>query len=86
MRNGINPRRLERYLALVRAAGVGAVVVLTKADIAAAAADAPERRVALLRQRIPRAVGIVAVAATDARTRDALACWLASGSTLVLLG
>lgn len=81
-----NPRRLERYLALVRAAGVAAVVVLTKADLAAAAADAPEQRVARLRERIPRAVGIVAVDATDARTCDALACWLARGSTLALLG
>lgn len=78
-----NPRRLERYLALVRAAGVAAVVVLTKADIAAAAA---EHRIAQLRGRIPRAVGIVAVDATDTRTRDALACWLARGSTLALLG
>ena len=81
-----NPRRLERYLALVRAAGVAAVVVLTKADLATAAAAAPEQRVALLRERIPRPVGIVAVDATDARTCDALACWIARGSTLALLG
>lgn len=80
-----NPRRLERYLALVRTADVAAVVVLTKADLAATA-DATGQRVALLRGRIPRAVGIVAVDATDARTCDALGGWLARGSTLALLG
>lgn len=81
-----NPRRLERYLALVRAAGVAAAVVLTKADLAAAVAAATERRVALLRERLPPEVGIVAVDATDARSCDVLADWLGRGSTLALLG
>jgi ribosome biogenesis GTPase len=73
-----NPRRLERYLALVRLAGVGAVIVLTKADIGFDA----DRRMA----RMPRGVDAVAVNGLDVSARGALAPWLVAGHTLVMLG
>ena len=44
-----NPRRLERYLALVQASGVLPVVVLTKADVVRRAAGRLEARLAALR-------------------------------------
>jgi ribosome biogenesis GTPase len=77
-----NPRRMERYIAMVTAAGVLPVVVLTKLDIAVSAA----LRIAELRQRLPRAVPVVAVNALSGEARAELAPWLASGQTLVLLG
>ncbi len=79
-------RRLERYLALVRLAGVGAVVVLTKADLCAD----PAARVREVQALVPADVAVVAVnALADAvggGPRAALAPWLEAGRTLVLLG
>jgi ribosome biogenesis GTPase len=75
-------RRLERYLALVRMAGVAAVVVLTKRDLVP---DAP----ALLQQVraiLPGDVPAVAVNALGDEPRAQLAPWLQAGQTLVLLG
>jgi ribosome biogenesis GTPase len=80
--NDYNLRRLERYLALVRMAGVSAVVVLTKADLCAQAA-ARRREVEML---VPAGVAVVAVNALGSEPRQALAPWLAAGQTLVLLG
>lgn len=48
-----NLRRLERYLALVQGQGLPAVVVLTKADVAAARPGAVDEAVAALRRRLP---------------------------------
>lgn len=75
-------RRLERYLALVRMAGVGAVVVLTKRDLA------PQAQVLLqqVQAMLPPDVAAVAVNALSAQAREPLAPWLAPGQTLVLLG
>lgn len=75
-------RRLERYLALVRLADVGAVVVLTKADLCSGSAD----RLRQVQQLLPPDTAAVAVDGTRADTRETLAPWLAPGSTLVLLG
>ena len=62
-----NPRRLERYLALVQDDGILPVVVLTKIDVPG---DEPlEKRLAELRRRIPPRVDVVAVNATDAWPR-----------------
>jgi ribosome biogenesis GTPase / thiamine phosphate phosphatase len=76
-----NPRRVERYIALARAARTEPVLVLAKADLAAdpaallaeAAAAAPGLRVAL-------------VCAPEGRGLEELAFALAPGRTVVLLG
>jgi ribosome biogenesis GTPase len=77
-----NLKRLDRYLALVRLAGVQPVVVLTKAD------ECPrtEERLGQVRAHVPSGVDAVAVDGRDARTRDMLRPWMAAGRTLVLLG
>lgn len=77
-----NPRRLERYLALVRLAGVSAVVVLTKADLCADAAE----RVRAIERMVPPDVGVVALNALGEEPRRLLAPWLEAGTTLALIG
>lgn len=80
-----NPRRLERFLALVQGSGVTPVIVLSKAD------TVPDARTLWcrmqeLRERMPGGVEIVAV---DTRAADAaalLAAHLQPGRTLALLG
>jgi ribosome biogenesis GTPase / thiamine phosphate phosphatase len=81
-----NPRRLERYLALVHDQAIARVVVLTKADIAAATPEALDRRLALLEGRIPPGVDVFAVNALDASAARPLQSYLGRGQTLVLLG
>lgn len=80
-----NLRRLERYLALVRLAGIGAVVVLTKADLCTEPGlrEPREREVAAI---LPPGAAVVSVDATNASAAQALAPWLVAGQTLVLLG
>jgi ribosome biogenesis GTPase len=77
-----NPRRIERYLALVQAAGVWPVVVLTKRDLATDA----DARCDRLRARLPHAVALHALDARAAAARDALRPYLGAGQTVVLLG
>jgi len=77
-----NLRRLERYVALVRMAGLEAVVVLTKADLAPEAGE----RLRELRETLPRGVHAVAVNALGDEPAAALAPWLQRGQTLVLVG
>lgn len=77
-------RRLERYVALVRLAGVGAVVVLSKRDLAVPALV--EGRLTQVRALLPADVEAVAVDATGHEPRQALAPWLDAGRTLVMLG
>ena len=79
-----NPRRLERYLALVHSSGVLPVVVLTKADVVAPAAVA--EHIATLRARVSAALDVFAVNATEPGAAAALAPYAAAGQTLVLLG
>lgn len=76
-----NLRRLDRYLALVRLAGVQPVVVLSQAD----QHPDPARRLAELQAHAP---GLPAIA-LDGRQASAvqvLAPWLGEGQTLVMLG
>jgi ribosome biogenesis GTPase len=78
-----NPRRIERYLLLVRGGGVEPVVVLTKADKDGSDAEASLAALAEL-----AAQGIVAVA-VNAKDRDSVAAldpWLGPGRTVVLVG
>ena len=76
-----NPARLERYLALVNEAGIDPVIVLTKADTVADAADYIAQAEALQR-------GLVAVS-LNAKSPDAvktLAPWCKPGQTVALIG
>jgi ribosome biogenesis GTPase len=77
-----NPRRLERYLAIVLAAQVSPVVVLSKADVA----DDVPGKLALLKQRLPQHVPLFAVDTRHAYDVAILEPWLGVGQTLVLLG
>lgn len=77
-----NPRRVERYIAMVRACEVSPVVVLTKLDIGVDV----QYRIAQLRERLPASVPAVAVNGLSGQARVELAPWLAAGQTLVLLG
>jgi ribosome biogenesis GTPase / thiamine phosphate phosphatase len=67
-----NLRRMERYIALVQAAGVAAVAVLTKRDIG----DDVEARMAQLRKRLPVSVPALSVNALDSQTAVDLGPWL----------
>jgi ribosome biogenesis GTPase len=85
-----NPRRAERYLALAHGSGVGAVLVLTKADVAARDPATRDARLAALALRLGPDVPCLAVDATDPATAPRVAAALgerlAPGRTLVLLG
>ncbi len=80
-----NLRRLDRFLVLAHSADARVVVVLTKADECADPAGA----IARVRGHLGDARDDVAVLAVDGRSQaaaEALAPWLARGSTLVTLG
>ncbi len=82
-----NPRRIERYLLLVRSGGAEPVVVLSKADLAGAGrAGAVEEAVADLAALGLEGLAVVPVNARDAASVDALAPWLHPGRTVVLVG
>ncbi len=74
-------RRAERVTALARAGGVGAALLLTKADLAD---DAPVQAARLARRL--GLVDAVAVSATEAADLRVLGTLLVPGSTAVLLG
>jgi ribosome biogenesis GTPase len=77
-----NPRRVERYLALIHGAGVWPVVVLTKLDCT----PEPQPAIDALRLRLPAAVPIEAVDATSPAAAAALSPYLGPGRTAVLVG
>ncbi len=81
-----NLRRLERYLALVRTSGVAPVVVLTKADVAAADPAGRDERIAALRARIHDLPELVVVDATDPSSAGRFAAFTGFGRTLVVMG
>ena len=81
-----NPRRIERYLLLVRG-GAEPVVVLTKADVAMAeGADALPGAVAALAELAAQGVAVRTVNAREAGSVAALKPWLGPGRTVVLVG
>ena len=80
-----NPRRLERFLALVLGSGVQPVVVLTKADVLADVRSLYERA-QVVRGRVPPGTDVLSVDARDPETAARLAPWAQFGRTLVLLG
>lgn len=77
-----NPRRIERYLAIVGDSGATPVIVLTKAD----RADDVDAK----REEVQQLAGAhAAVYAINAKDRDEVALlsnWLRAGDTLVLVG
>lgn len=79
-----NLRRLERYIALVRHAGVSAVLALTKADACSLRACAD--KLSQAREALPADIMAIALDARDGHAREALAPWLGAAQTLVLMG
>jgi ribosome biogenesis GTPase / thiamine phosphate phosphatase len=77
-----NLRRMERYIAMVRACEVVPVVVLTKCDIAPDARS----RAALMFRRLPATVPVLVVNGLSGQARTEIGPWLHAGQTLVLLG
>jgi ribosome biogenesis GTPase / thiamine phosphate phosphatase len=77
----LNPRRLERYLAVSWESGAVPEIVLTKADLLATAAEAPAEIHSL-------AVGVAVhlVSATDPESVEMLKARLRAGLTYALLG
>ena len=73
--------RIERYLSIAREAGVIAVVVLTKADLA----DEPQQYVSAAAKLSPEIV-VEAVNALDKDSLRGLDGWLGAGQTVALLG
>jgi ribosome biogenesis GTPase / thiamine phosphate phosphatase len=81
-----NLRRLERYLALVQGSGVLPVVVLTKVDVAAPTPELLAPRLQELRARVSGSLDVIAVNATHPSAAHALAPYLHTGQTVVLMG
>jgi ribosome biogenesis GTPase / thiamine phosphate phosphatase len=77
----LNPRRLERYLALAWSSGADPVVVLNKSDLAVDL-GAAVRTV----EKVARGVPVVVVSALELLGLDALGGWLRPGATIALLG
>jgi ribosome biogenesis GTPase / thiamine phosphate phosphatase len=76
----LNPRRLERYVAMGRESGAETVVLLTKADLV----DGGDETVAGLAAELR--VGVVALSGHTGDGLDSLADWLVPGRTVALVG
>ena len=77
----LNPRRIERYLALAWESGARPVLLLTKADLC----QEPAKAVAEIEQVAPF-VSVHVVSALEGSGLGALAAYLGPGQTSVLLG
>lgn len=77
-----NPRRIQRYLALIDGSGATPVVVLTKADRHPAAASA----LVQLGATLPAGTAALVLNAKDPASTAALAPWLGAGVTAALVG
>ena len=77
----LNPRRLERYLTVVRDAGAVPVVILNKTDLI----EDPETQTAQVRARLPF-VDVLAISAKSGAGLTALDPYLSPASTVALIG
>ena len=77
----LNPRRIERYLALTLESGARPVLLLTKADLC----EEPAEAVAEI-ERVAPFVSVHVVSALEGSGLGALAAYLGPGQTSVLLG
>lgn len=77
-----NLRRLERYVALVRMAGVAPLIVLTKADLC----DDVDARLAAAQAVLPAGAVAIALNALGDEPAGRLEPWLGAGQTSVMLG
>ena len=77
----LNPRRIERYLTVVREAGAMPVVVLNKMDLS----GDPESAAKDIRARLPF-VDVLAISAKHAAGLDALNSYLLPTKTVALIG
>ena len=77
----LNPRRLERYLTVVREAGAVPVVVLNKTDLS----TDPETQAADVRTRLPF-VDVLAISAKRGEGLSALDAYLSPAQTVALIG
>ncbi len=77
----LNPRRLERYLTVVRDAGAVPVVILNKTDIS----TDPEAEAAEIRARLPF-VDVLAISAKSGEGLGALNAYLSTAQTVALIG
>jgi ribosome biogenesis GTPase len=76
----LNPRRLERYVAMGRESGAETVVILTKADLV----DDGDAAVTSLAEELR--VAVVALSGHTGDGLEALADWLKPGRTVALVG
>jgi ribosome biogenesis GTPase len=76
----LNPRRLERYVAMGRESGAEPVVLLTKSDLAADAAETAARLSAQL------GVEAIALSPKTGSGVESVARWFSPGRTLALVG
>lgn len=81
LNHDLNPRRLERYLALAWSSGAEPFLILNKADLAADA----ESAVAAV-ERLAGGVPVFAVSAATGQGLEALAARLVDGRTVALIG
>ncbi len=76
-----NPRRIERYVALVRSSGAAPVLAITKADLEADIDGLIERT-----RRVAPGMPVFAVSALEGRGMEKFAEHLLPGATAVLIG
>jgi ribosome biogenesis GTPase len=82
-----NPRRIERYVLLVRGSGAEPVLVLTKADLVAAGPGGDiDSALAALADLRAQGIAIFVVNAKDAASIAVLRPYLGPGHTVVLVG
>jgi ribosome biogenesis GTPase / thiamine phosphate phosphatase len=77
-----NPRRIERYLTIVRDSGAQALVLLTKSD----QCDDAQTAIAEIIATAGAGVPVIAINAKAVETNAVLAPYLGLGNTLVLVG